>query len=97
MIRCWLALTYYLYALRLAALSLIHYIFLPSKSSLHPENQSAGCFLLGNLPPFGLSTGITTQCAFIIKIDKTSTADIIQKQPALQNDKVQAAFSCAAA
>ena len=97
MIRCWLALTYYLYALRLAALSLIHYIFMPSKSSLHPENQSAGCFLLGNLPPFGLSTGITTQCAIMIEIDKASTADIIQKQPALQNDKVQAAFSCAAA
>ena len=68
-----------------------------SESSLHPENQSAGCFLLGNLPPFGLSTGTTTQCAFIIEIGKTSTADIIQKQPALQNDKVQAAFSCAAA
>ena len=71
--------------------------FPPSKSSLHPENQSAGCFLLGNLPPFGLSTDITTQCAIIIEIDKANTADIIQKQPALQNDKVQAAFSCAAA
>ena len=61
--------------------------FPPSKSSLHPENQSAGCFLLGNLRPFDLFTGITTQCAFMImiEIDKTSIADIIQKQPALQN------------
>ena len=59
--------------------------FPPSKSSLHPDNQSAGCFLLGDQSPFGLSTGITTQCAFIIEIGKTSTADIIQKQPALQN------------
>lgn len=71
--------------------------FPPSKSSLHPENQSAGCFLLGNLRPFDLFTGITTQCAFMIEIGKISIADIIQKQPALQNDKVQAAFSCAAA
>ena len=59
--------------------------FPPSKSSLHPDNQSAGCFLLGDQSPFGLSTGITTQCAFIIEIGKTSTANIIQKQPALQN------------
>ncbi|EGC17011.1 hypothetical protein HMPREF9098_1524 [Kingella denitrificans ATCC 33394] len=41
--------------------------------------------MLGNLPPFGLSTGITTQCAIMIEIDKTSIANIIQKQPALQN------------
>ena len=59
--------------------------FPSSKSSPHPETQSAGCFLLSNLPPFGLSTGTTTQCAFIIEIGKTSTADVIQKQPALQN------------
>ena len=70
---------------RLAAAE--RFSFPPSKSSLHPENQSAGCFLLGNLRPFDLFTGITTQCAFMImiEIDKTSTADIIQKQPALQN------------
>ena len=40
---------------------------------------------------------MAAQRAITIEIDKTSTADIIQKQPALQNDKVQAAFSCAAA
>ena len=50
MIRRWLALTYYLYALRLAALS--HFYFNPlykcfkinKKSSLHFGFQSAGCF-----------------------------------------------------
>ena len=58
MIRRWLALTYYLYALQLAALS--HFYFNPlyatggkpkrgarqdaRKSSLHTENKCAGCF-----------------------------------------------------
>ena len=31
--------------------------FPPSKSSLRPENQSAGCFLLGNLSSFRLIHG----------------------------------------
>ena len=71
--------------------------FPPSKSSLHPENQSAGCFLLGNPSSFHSFADMAAQRVITIDIDKTSTADIIQKQPALQNDKVQAAFSCAAA
>ena len=41
MIRRWLALTYYLYALRLATLS--HFILIHYKSSLHFVGRKDGC------------------------------------------------------
>ena len=43
--------------------------FPPSKSSLHPENQSAGCFLLGNLSSFHSFADIAAQRVITIDID----------------------------
>ena len=98
MIRCWLALTYYLYALRLIFI-LIHYnargFKNRQKSSLHLPIRSAGCFFSLQNQPFSPSFS-AANFAFMVGFLRTNLFTVKSSALLFASRRLFSEFSSAA-